>query len=157
MKKKLTICKNLEDRLLWHSPMCFFRMPVQYVIEEWDFRDLTLKTKPPVVIPRPETEVKNFSELDSTCPNFATNWQWTSNGGDFLDKHGLCVWKHLFPFGPAGLCVCRSWLVWFSRTSGWCRRTHTTDLRCLEVGCGSGAISLSLLHSIPQVCTQCFF
>lgn len=90
-------------------------MPVQYVIEEWDFRDLTLKMKPPVFIPRPETEVKNFSDLVSVCPNFATNWKWTSNGRDFLDKH----WKHLFPFGPAGLCACRSWLVWFSRTSGW--------------------------------------
>uniref|UniRef100_A0A8C1GPM3 HemK methyltransferase family member 1 n=1 Tax=Cyprinus carpio TaxID=7962 RepID=A0A8C1GPM3_CYPCA len=59
---------------------CLTRMPVQYVIEEWDFRDLTLKTKPPVVIPRPETE-----ELVSL------------------------------------------------------------------VGCGSGAISLSLLRSIPQL------
>lgn len=29
--------------------------------------------------------------------------------------------------------------------------SHTTDLRCLEVGCGSGAISLSLLRSIPQL------
>lgn len=34
------------------------RMPVQYVIEEWDFRDLTLKMRPPVFIPRPETEVQ---------------------------------------------------------------------------------------------------
>ncbi|XP_025030141.1 hemK methyltransferase family member 1-like [Python bivittatus] len=32
------------------------RMPVQYVLGEWDFRDLTLKMKPPVFIPRPETE-----------------------------------------------------------------------------------------------------
>lgn len=31
--------------------------------------------------------------------------------------------------------------------SQWGMRT----LRCLEVGCGSGAISLSLLHSVPQV------
>lgn len=38
------------------SVLC--RMPVQYVIEEWDFRDLTLKMRPPVFIPRPETEVK---------------------------------------------------------------------------------------------------
>ncbi|XP_075288490.1 MTRF1L release factor glutamine methyltransferase isoform X2 [Opisthocomus hoazin] len=32
------------------------RMPVQYVLGEWDFQDLTLKMKPPVFIPRPETE-----------------------------------------------------------------------------------------------------
>ena len=35
-------------------------MPVQYVIEEWDFRDITLKMKPPVFIPRPETEVSKI-------------------------------------------------------------------------------------------------
>uniref|UniRef100_F7B9I4 peptide chain release factor N(5)-glutamine methyltransferase n=1 Tax=Monodelphis domestica TaxID=13616 RepID=F7B9I4_MONDO len=32
------------------------RMPVQYVIGEWDFQGLTLKMTPPVFIPRPETE-----------------------------------------------------------------------------------------------------
>ncbi|XP_058120590.1 MTRF1L release factor glutamine methyltransferase [Anopheles ziemanni] len=32
------------------------RMPIQYIIREWDFRDLTLKMAPPVFIPRPETE-----------------------------------------------------------------------------------------------------
>ncbi|XP_026476656.1 hemK methyltransferase family member 1-like [Ctenocephalides felis] len=31
-------------------------MPVQYIIGEWDFKDLTLKVVPPVFIPRPETE-----------------------------------------------------------------------------------------------------
>ncbi|XP_060775537.1 MTRF1L release factor glutamine methyltransferase isoform X2 [Neoarius graeffei] len=74
------------------------RMPVQYVIEEWDFRDLTLKMRPPVFIPRPETE-----ELVS--------------------------------------------LVLKDLQSQWGVKT----LRCLEVGCGSGAISLSLLHSVPQL------
>ena len=33
------------------------RVPVQYIIGEWDFRHLTLKMRPPVFIPRPETEV----------------------------------------------------------------------------------------------------
>lgn len=32
------------------------RVPVQYIISEWDFRHLTLKMRPPVFIPRPETE-----------------------------------------------------------------------------------------------------
>uniref|UniRef100_A0A8C1DWZ2 peptide chain release factor N(5)-glutamine methyltransferase n=2 Tax=Cyprinus carpio TaxID=7962 RepID=A0A8C1DWZ2_CYPCA len=77
------------------------RMPVQYVIEEWDFRDLTLKMRPPVFIPRPETE-----ELVSLV----------------LEDSRLIQGE-----------------------------SHRTDLRCLEVGCGSGAISLSLLHSIPQL------
>ncbi|KAM9482089.1 MTRF1L release factor glutamine methyltransferase isoform 1-T1 [Clarias gariepinus] len=107
-KKTLQCVKKrkLQDRLsdkerenVWE--LCskrLTRMPVQYVIEEWDFRDLTLKMRPPVFIPRPETE-----ELVSL------------------------VLKHL--------------------RSQW--REH--PLRCLEVGCGSGAISLSLLQSIPQL------
>ena len=33
------------------------RMPVQYIIGEWDFRHLTLTLRPPILIPRPETEV----------------------------------------------------------------------------------------------------
>lgn len=35
----------------------YIRVPVQYIIGEWDFRYLTLKMMPPVFIPRPETEV----------------------------------------------------------------------------------------------------
>ncbi|KAK2861976.1 hypothetical protein Q5P01_001509 [Channa striata] len=77
------------------------RMPVQYVIEEWDFRDLTLKMKPPVFIPRPETE--ELVELVIT---------------DLQKKSG---------------------------TGG------DTWNTCLEVGCGSGAISLSLLKSLPHL------
>ncbi|XP_072437951.1 MTRF1L release factor glutamine methyltransferase isoform X3 [Chiloscyllium punctatum] len=46
-----------QKQMIWN--LCTKRlhhMPVQYVIEEWDFCDLTLKIKPPVFIPRPETE-----------------------------------------------------------------------------------------------------
>ncbi|XP_064400759.1 MTRF1L release factor glutamine methyltransferase-like isoform X3 [Halichondria panicea] len=32
------------------------RVPVQYIIGEWDFRTLTLAMRPPVFIPEPETE-----------------------------------------------------------------------------------------------------
>ncbi|XP_062853056.1 MTRF1L release factor glutamine methyltransferase isoform X2 [Trichomycterus rosablanca] len=98
--------RRLQERLtdqerenVW--TLCFkrlTRMPVQYVIEEWDFRDLTLKMRPPVFIPRPETE-----ELVSLVLE------------DLLVEQG--------------------------------KRT----LRCLEVGCGSGAISLSLLHSMSEL------
>ncbi|KAG7326443.1 hypothetical protein KOW79_009844 [Hemibagrus wyckioides] len=96
LKERLT---DKETEKVW--VLCskrLMRMPVQYVIEEWDFRDLTLKMRPPVFIPRPETE-----ELVS--------------------------------------------LVLKDLRSQWGMRT----LRCLEVGCGSGAISLSLLHSVPQL------
>uniref|UniRef100_A0A1B6C2J2 peptide chain release factor N(5)-glutamine methyltransferase n=1 Tax=Clastoptera arizonana TaxID=38151 RepID=A0A1B6C2J2_9HEMI len=68
------------------------RMPVQYIIKEWDFRDLRLKMRPPVFIPRPETE-------------------------ELID----IVLK------------------------------HTQDINSfIEVGCGTGAISLSLLQALPK-------
>lgn len=34
-----------------------YRMPIQYIIGEWDFCDITLKLVPPIFIPRPETEI----------------------------------------------------------------------------------------------------
>lgn len=71
------------------------RMPLQHIIGEWDFMDITLKTSPSVFIPRPETE--EFVRL-------------------VIDDHKNA--KHV-------------------------------DM--LEVGCGSGAMSLSMLHSLPQV------
>ncbi|XP_013888780.1 hemK methyltransferase family member 1 [Austrofundulus limnaeus] len=79
------------------------RMPVQYIIEEWDFRDLTLKLRPPVFIPRPETE--EMVELVLT---------------DLRRKSGPGLGSE-------------------------------SQLTCVEVGCGSGAISLSLLKSLPQL------
>ncbi|XP_054472558.1 MTRF1L release factor glutamine methyltransferase [Anoplopoma fimbria] len=77
------------------------RMPVQYVIEEWDFRDLTLTMRPPVFIPRPETE----ELVELVLSDLEMNYGVGSDG------------------------------------------QHT----CLEVGCGSGAICLSLLKSLPQL------
>ncbi|XP_014932597.3 MTRF1L release factor glutamine methyltransferase isoform X6 [Acinonyx jubatus] len=77
------------------------RMPVQYILGEWDFQGLSLKMAPPVFIPRPETEelvewvLKEVTQ--SSCPMGA-------QGGPLI----------------------------------------------LEVGCGSGAISLSLLSQLPQ-------
>lgn len=72
------------------------RMPVQYILGEWDFQGLTLKMAPPVFIPRPETEE-------------------------------LVEWV----------------LEEVSQRS-------CADPLVLEVGCGSGAISLSLLSQLPQ-------
>lgn len=69
------------------------RVPVQYIMQEWDFRDLTLQMEPPVIIPRPETE----ELIDHIKDHYAGK----------PDK-----------------------------------------LTFLEVGCGSGAISISLLHEM---------
>lgn len=73
------------------------RMPVQYILKEWEFRDLLLKMQVPVFIPRPETE-----ELIE------------------LITQKLDIQK---------------------------------DHKILEVGCGTGCISLSLLTALPKVTT----
>lgn len=75
--------------------MCYkmFRMPLQYVIKEWDFRDLELIMRPPVFIPRPETETLIDIVIENV-PKFKS---------------------------------------------------------FLEVGCGTGAISLALLKALPEV------
>jgi len=33
------------------------RTPVQYIVGDWDFHNISVKLQPPVFIPRPETEV----------------------------------------------------------------------------------------------------
>lgn len=72
------------------------RVPVQYIIGEWDFHDLTLEMRPPILIPRPETE-----ELAAMIAE-----EWPSKGGDG---------------------------------------------RFLEIGCGTGAISLYILSQLKQL------
>jgi len=73
-------------------------MPVQYIIGEWDFRDITVKLVPPIFIPRPETEILV----------------------DFVLK----------------------------RLSS----SQADSCEILEIGCGSGAISLALAHACKRVC-----
>ncbi|XP_023375344.1 hemK methyltransferase family member 1 isoform X2 [Otolemur garnettii] len=77
------------------------RMPLQYILGEWDFQGLNLKMVPPVFIPRPETEeLVEWVLEDVAQRSHAVGAQ----GGPLI----------------------------------------------LEVGCGSGAISLSLLSKLPQ-------
>ena len=75
-------------------------MPVQYIVKTWDFREITLAMKPPVFIPRPETE-QLVSLVLKKC-----DFRGGGGGGD-------------------------------------------EKLRILEVGCGSGAVCLSLLKEAP--------
>ncbi|XP_062441708.1 MTRF1L release factor glutamine methyltransferase isoform X2 [Rhea pennata] len=84
------------------------RMPVQYVLGEWDFQDLTLKMSPPVFIPRPETE-----DLVSLVVEEGSQKCEEKNSG------------LLFPAAAPHPVI-------------------------LEIGCGSGAIALSLLCKLPQ-------
>lgn len=73
------------------------RMPVQYIIGEWDFRDITVKLVPPIFIPRPETEILV----------------------DFVLKR--------------------------------LNSLQLDSCEILEIGCGSGAISLALAHACEKV------
>ncbi|NXT97274.1 HEMK1 methyltransferase, partial [Buphagus erythrorhynchus] len=82
------------------------RMPVQYVLGEWDFQDLTLKMRPPVFIPRPETEDLVSLVVEEEFQK--------------CEDSALC-----FPVGVPHPVI-------------------------LEIGCGSGAIALSLLCKLPQ-------
>ncbi|XP_007950205.2 MTRF1L release factor glutamine methyltransferase [Orycteropus afer afer] len=77
------------------------RMPVQYILGEWDFQGLSLKMAPPVFIPRPETE-------------------------ELVD-----------------------WVLEEVAQRPCAADTQGSPL-ILEVGCGSGAIALSLLSQLPQ-------
>lgn len=71
------------------------RVPVQYIIKEWEFRDSVLTMQPPVFIPRPETEMLIDIVKESTADD---------------------------------------------------------DLKTgLEVGCGTGAISISLLKEYKEL------
>ncbi|XP_025910865.1 hemK methyltransferase family member 1 [Apteryx rowi] len=83
------------------------RMPVQYVLGEWDFQDLTLKMRPPVFIPRPETE-----DLVSLV---------VEEGSRKYEKN-----------------------------SGLLSPAAAPHPVILEIGCGSGAIALSLLCKLSQ-------
>lgn len=72
------------------------RMPLQHILGEWDFMDITLKTAPTVFIPRPETE-------------------------EFVAKV-IEVYRNV-----------------------------KEPIDMLEVGCGSGAMSLAILNALPNV------
>lgn len=93
--KDFSMTKLEQERFEQLCECRMARMPVQYIIGEWDFRELTLKMQPPVFIPRPETE--ELVEL-------------------ILQQFDV-----------------------------------KEPVKFLEVGCGSGCISLSLLYSLSRV------
>ncbi|XP_031519182.1 MTRF1L release factor glutamine methyltransferase isoform X3 [Papio anubis] len=86
------------------------RMPVQYILGEWDFQGLSLRMVPPVFIPRPETESrviavdKGEAAISLTHEN-AQRLQlqdriWIIH----LDMTSERSWTHL-PWGPVDLVV----------------------------------------------------
>ncbi|XP_019475480.1 MTRF1L release factor glutamine methyltransferase isoform X9 [Meleagris gallopavo] len=91
-------CKRLE------------RMPVQYVLGEWDFQDLNLKMRPPVFIPRPETESrvlavdKEEAAVDLTRENVH---RLQLQDRIHILHHNVSYGsaKHLLPWGPVDFIV----------------------------------------------------
>lgn len=76
-------------------------MPVQYILGEWDFRNLTLTLRPPVLIPRPETEVWlcnmyhhndiTSSSLSSQLMSVPLTYITSSTGSMGVQTVALCV------------------------------------------------------------------
>ncbi|XP_058415423.1 MTRF1L release factor glutamine methyltransferase isoform X2 [Diceros bicornis minor] len=87
------------------------RMPVQYILGEWDFQGLNLKMVPPVFIPRPETESrviavdKGEAAICLTHEN-AQRLQLQDRIRIIpLDVTLEGSWAHLLPWGPMDLVV----------------------------------------------------
>ncbi|XP_069500162.1 MTRF1L release factor glutamine methyltransferase isoform X1 [Ambystoma mexicanum] len=104
------------------------RMPVQYVIGEWDFGGMTLKMRPPVFIPRPETE-----ELVKLAVDELSREKTFPGSGQMEQQQALqTLYADVVDYGPDGFSL------------------HLLHPIIMDIGCGSGAISLSLLQKLPQ-------
>lgn len=53
-----------QDALLELKEKRLKRLSVQHCVEVWDFHDITLQLKPPILVPRPETEVRHNECLE---------------------------------------------------------------------------------------------
>lgn len=101
LSKQLSECQVKELEGLAYDRLA--HIPIQYIIKEWDFRELKgVSLLPPVFIPRPETEE--------------------------LVSHVIADMK----------------------------QNKVEKLNFLEIGCGSGVISISLLREFPGAIGTCF-
>lgn len=66
-EKKLNVLCEMRLKRYYLHVCPHFRCPVQYIVGNWDFRHLTLTVRPPVLIPRPETEVRIKIFVVSVC------------------------------------------------------------------------------------------
>ena len=55
----LHLAGDLKMNFRIHCICLYNSEPVQYIIGEWDFHELTLMIRPPILVPRPETEVRS--------------------------------------------------------------------------------------------------
>ncbi|XP_077899375.1 MTRF1L release factor glutamine methyltransferase isoform X6 [Ictidomys tridecemlineatus] len=87
------------------------RVPVQYILGEWDFRGLSLKMVPPVFIPRPETESqviavdKEEAAINLTYENAQRLRLQNRIQIIPFDVTSVGSWTHLLPWSPMDLIV----------------------------------------------------
>ncbi|XP_065396713.1 MTRF1L release factor glutamine methyltransferase isoform X4 [Macaca fascicularis] len=151
------------------------RMPVQYILGEWDFQGLSLRMVPPVFIPRPETEVHPnvkphrgmpYQELKRTWPvaesgeNGCRGWCLMKEESEVQtcrrhvtkeawNREVCTCWPSSAWLGLAILRELVEWVLEEVAQRSYAVGSPGSPL-ILEVGCGSGAISLSLLSQLPQ-------
>lgn len=108
-------------------------MPIQYVLGEWNFHGHSFLMRQPVFIPRPETEV---CILQLRLANFVINTK------ALVYETGKSILLCLFLLQELVQLV----------------QEHCVYHKCeklLEIGCGSGAICVTLLSSISKVSGNC--
>ncbi|XP_062056955.1 MTRF1L release factor glutamine methyltransferase isoform X4 [Lepus europaeus] len=87
------------------------RMPVQYILGEWDFQGLNLKMAPPVFIPRPETESRVIAvdrEEAAICLTHENAQRLRLQDRIWIVPLDVTLeesWTHLLPWGPVDLVV----------------------------------------------------
>ncbi|KAG8523937.1 MTRF1L release factor glutamine methyltransferase [Galemys pyrenaicus] len=130
------------------------RMPVQYILGEWDFQGLSLKMVPPVFIPRPETEALTHHWLEALRP-----WKqrpYTSPSPAVASMRSPCSDRtpraQVSASSDPDSSALQELVEWVLEevTQRSCEVGAHGGPLILDVGCGSGAISLSLLSQLPQ-------
>jgi release factor glutamine methyltransferase len=113
------------------------RVPVQYIVGEWDFYGCTVAVRPPVLIPRPETELLVSHVHQELLA--AANGKNDGKEKQHRRRHRS--------FEEA-----REEISFLDPSSS--SPMSSRKLRILDIGCGSGVIGLALLRAIPWLhCT----
>ena len=109
---------------------------MQYILGEWDFRDITVAVRAPILIPRPETE----ELVDLALAHAARAGTEALEGADVEARVGAGAAK-----AEAGARVEPG-----TRGRGEENAVTARRLSFLDVGAGTGCIGLSMLKAVPS-------